>query len=185
MNGLIYDWEGTLKVRKENGLEYSFNNCDKPELGFDYDVLIYEDIEVKIIKWQDEISFEEQDKEPLSDDEKDAVETYIANSEPPMGHTLQQQFVDRLCDYCNQKRDESANNYGFDNFMETVYAGREGSNHPNRSDARRVLEYTDAVYCVFEQVVQEIKMTREDHLKDYESYLTQIPLANPADDSRY
>ena len=183
MNGLIYDWEGNLKVRKENGLEYSFNNCDKPELGFDYEVLIYEDIEVKIVHWNDELSFDEQEKQPLTDEEKDAVEMYIANSEPPMGHTLQQQFVDRLCDYCNNRRDEVARNYGFDNFMETVYAGREGSNHPHRSNARRVLEYTDAVYNIYEQVVQEIRMTREDHLKDFESYLAQIPVANVADDS--
>ena len=45
----IYDEHGNLTIRKPNGLEYSFNNTDKPELGFEYQVIVYDDIEVKIV----------------------------------------------------------------------------------------------------------------------------------------
>lgn len=184
MNGLVYDWNGNLKVRKENGLEYNIDNCDKPDLGFEYDVIIYEDIEVKVVKWNPELSFEEQEVEPLVDEEKDAVEQYIANSEPPIGYTLAQQHVNQVTEYCNVKREQSAETYGFDNFNECVYAGREGSNHPHRSNARRVLEYTDALYCVLENVIGEIQMTREDHLKEVEHYIAKFPQVLVADDSK-
>ena len=62
MNMLIYCENGNLTIRKPNGLEYTFENTDKPELGFDYDVLVYDDIEVKILKWKDDTNFEDQEK---------------------------------------------------------------------------------------------------------------------------
>ena len=52
MNALIYCDFGNLFIRKPNGLEWSFENTDRPELGFAYDVLVYDDIEVKILKWE-------------------------------------------------------------------------------------------------------------------------------------
>ena len=73
--------------------------------------------------------------------------------------------------------------YGFDNFVEVVYAGREGSAHPYRSEARRVLEYADAVWCCFVQVQDEINNTREDFLKEIEEYITVIPTPQGAPDS--
>lgn len=183
MNGLVYDWNGNLMVRKENGLEYTFENCDKPDLGFDYEVIIYEDVEVKILEWNEELSFEDQEKIPLSPEEKDAVEDYILNSEPPLGHSLQQQYVDKLTTAANQMREQEAHIYDFETFMEAVYAGREGSNHPQRANARRVLEFTDALYCVLEQVVSEVVSTREDHLNVYDHYLTRLPIPSQASDS--
>ena len=47
-------------------------NVDKPELGFEYEVLIYDDIECKVEKWNDEVELEQQDRLPLSETEKDA-----------------------------------------------------------------------------------------------------------------
>ena len=77
MNMFIYDEHGNLTIRKPNGLEYSFNNTDKPELGFEYQVLVYDDIEVKIVEWQEGICFEDQAKVNLNETEIDAIETYI------------------------------------------------------------------------------------------------------------
>jgi len=57
---LIYCENGNLTIRKPNGLQYTFENTDKPELGFHYDVLIYDDIECKIMEWVDGKPFEEQ-----------------------------------------------------------------------------------------------------------------------------
>ena len=39
-NALIFTEDGNLFVRKSNGLEYEFQNVDRPELGFEYDVLV-------------------------------------------------------------------------------------------------------------------------------------------------
>ena len=80
MNMLIYCENGNLTIRKPNGLEWTFENTDRPDLGFDYDVLVYDDIEVKIMKWKENVLFDDQEKITLADDEVDAIEQYIDNS---------------------------------------------------------------------------------------------------------
>ena len=79
MNMLIYCENGNLTIRKPNGLEWTFENTDRPDLGFDYDVLVYDDIEVKIMKWKENVLFDDQEKITLADDEVDAIEQYIDN----------------------------------------------------------------------------------------------------------
>lgn len=175
MNMLIYCENCNLTIRKPNGLEWSFENTDKPELGFAYDVLVYDDIEVKIMKWQTGIEFDMQEKITLTDEEIDAIETYIDNSSPPDGTNLNNQYSEYLVRLCNQYCEEQVQCYGFTEGMEVVAAAREGSNHPLRSDARRVLEYYDAVWNVYVNVMNEVKSTREDLLKDYEFYASQLP----------
>jgi hypothetical protein len=96
MNAFIYDEKGTLFVRKPNGLEYDYTTVDKPAFDFDFDVIIYDDIEVKIVNWEDGLSFDQQAKTALSNEEKDMIEQYIENSEPPMGHSLNSQFINNL-----------------------------------------------------------------------------------------
>ena len=65
-NALIFTEDSNLFVRKPNGLEYEFQNVDKPELGFDYDMLVYDDIEVKVMKWNREVDFDMQEHTDLS-----------------------------------------------------------------------------------------------------------------------
>ena len=77
MNALIYCENGNLFVRKPNGLEWRHEQVDRPELGFEYEVLIYDDIEYKIEKWNTELPMEEQDRLPLSESDKDSIEAYI------------------------------------------------------------------------------------------------------------
>ena len=64
MNALIYCEHGNLWIRKPNGLEWEHKNVDRPELGFEYEVLIYDDIECKVEKWNDEVELEQQDRLP-------------------------------------------------------------------------------------------------------------------------
>ena len=59
-------------------------------------------------------------------------------------------------------------------------AGREGSNHPARGNARRVLEYIDNTHNIYFQVRDEIFSTKEELLKDFEHYRRQIPAAQMA-----
>ena len=79
MNALIYTEDQKLIVRKPNGLQYDFENTDQPELGFDYDVLVYDDIEIVIEKWDDNKCFDDQIKRELTLAEKDIIENYIEN----------------------------------------------------------------------------------------------------------
>ena len=176
MNALIYCESSNLFIRKPNGLEYQFENVDRPALGFDFDVLVYDDVyEVKILNWNNDRCFEDQELIQLNDDEMEMVEMYISNSEPPEGVTLSNQFISRLRDYVKEQIGITTDNYGFDDLVEVTYAGRDSSNHPKRSNARRVLEFADAVNCVFYDLADEISRTREDHLKHIDEYLAVIP----------
>ena len=174
-NALVFTEQGNLFVRKPNGLEYEFKNVDRPELGFEYDVLVNDDFEVKIINWNSEVSFDMQEKSDLTDAETQMIEQYIDNSEPPMGVSLNNQMIQKLYDMVNQYISESLDSHGFTDLAEVTFAGREGSNHPHRSNARRVMEYGDAVYNILDQITAEIIASREDTLKPLDDYAQHIP----------
>ena len=182
MNRLIYTENNQLIIRKPNGLEWDYENVDKPELGFDYDVLVYDDIEVVVENYDYSKSWDDNDKRTLTDSEKQAVEQYIENSEPPIGVTLNNQYVEDLNKYVKFNIKEFTEKYGFDDLTEVTFAGREGSNHPYRSNARRVMEYADAQYVIYDGLVNEIFATREDHLKSLEDYQNQLPVPNTIPD---
>tara|TARA_B100000902_G_scaffold7735_1_gene9826 strand:- start:1611 stop:2180 length:570 start_codon:yes stop_codon:yes gene_type:complete len=175
MNCLIYDQWGNLFIRKPNGLEWRHENVDRPALGFDFDVLIYDDVEFKIEKFEDGKEMEEQEKQPLTETDKDAIEAYIENAEPPSGVSLNQQYVGRIAEVVRNNVMHQCEKYGFDDMIEVLMAAREGSAHPYRSNARRALEYSDAVANVAEGVFREIQITREDTLKPLDEYIMQIP----------
>jgi len=175
MNMFIYTENGDLHIRKPNGLEYCFNNTDKPNLGFEYDVVIYDDDEFKIVQWNDDLSFEEQNREKLTDTDIDAIETYIANSEAPAGVTLSNQYSERLNNICHDYCRITAEKYGFSCVNDAMIAGRTGSNHPHRSDARRTLEYYDTVWNVYAGLIGEIQNTREDVLPEFDHFESSLP----------
>jgi hypothetical protein len=107
----------------------------------------------------------------------DAIENYIEHSEPPIGITLSNQYCEDITNFCNQQVDMSCEWTGFESLTECLIAGREGSNHPQRSNARSVLEFCDAIASVSEQIQMDIQSTREDHLKPLEEYMSYIPRA--------
>ena len=179
-NALVFCENRNLYVRKPNGLEYEFENVDKPALGFEFDVVIYDDIETKILKWDPAISFEEQEHIPLTEDEKAMCEQYIDNSEPPEGCNLHNQYANKLADFVRGEHDEIAEIYGFNSLTTVLIAGREGSNHPLRGNARRVLEYIDNTHTILYNVTDEIFATKEDLLQDFDHYVRQIPQATMA-----
>ena len=175
MNMLIYCENGHLTIRKPNGLEWRHDNVDKPNLGFEYDVLIYDDIEVKIMEWKDNVQFDEQEKISLTDVELDAIENYIENSVPPSDVTLSNQYSQQINDVCRNYLDQQIQSYGFESLVDVMAAGRDGSNHPLRSDARRVLEYYDVLWNIYVNVMNDVKSTREDLLPDVEEYINRFP----------
>ena len=179
-NALVYCENRNLFIRKPNGLEYDFENVDKPALGFEFDVVVYDDMEVKILEYNPSLRWEEQEIVELNDDEKEMCEQYIANSEPPEGINLHNQIADRLSNYIRGEHEECAMIYGFRDLQTVLIAGREGSNHPLRGNARRVLEYIDNTHNIFYNVTDEIFATKEDLLKDFDHYRRQIPQAQMA-----
>ena len=156
-------------------MRYQFENVDKPNLGFDFDVLVYDNEEFKILSYDDDKSFDEQDKQPLTETDRNAIETYIQNSEPPPNTSLNNQHIDELSQTVYRYSEEQAQQYQFREFLECVYAGREGSNHPFRSDARIVMEYVDSLNIILCQLQDEIIATREDHLREFDYYTNQLP----------
>ena len=177
MNQLIYTEDNNLHVTKPNGLRYQYENVEKPNLGFEFDVVIYDmqEGEYKIVNYNDEIPFEEQEKTALDDSEMDAIEQFINQSEPPTGVCLNNQFMSDIENATRERINACSNHYRFEDFAECVYAGREGSNHPFRSEARRVLEFADAIWAICLQTQEEIMATREDHLKPFEEYVHILP----------
>tara|TARA_B100000586_G_C20091465_1_gene420292 strand:+ start:632 stop:1198 length:567 start_codon:yes stop_codon:yes gene_type:complete len=175
MNALVFDEDCNLWVKKPDGLEYTFENVDPPALGFEYEMVVYDQEESKVVKWNKDLPFDQQERVPLTEAEKEMCEQYIANSEPPEGVTLQRQHVNRLEEVVDTMVTEMSNNYGFSEFMAAVYAGREGSNHPHRSSARRVLEFADAQHVILSDISNEIYSTREDFLASFEEYATKLP----------
>jgi hypothetical protein len=175
MNMLIYCENGNLTIRKPNGLEWTHDRVDKPNLGFDFEVLIYDDIEVKIPKWEDGKQFDDQDKIQLNDEEVDAIEQYIDNSVAPEGCTMGNQYSNQIATQAQDQINQQVDSYGFPDLMNVVAAAREGSNHPLRSDARRVLEYYDVMWNVYVGVMDEIRSTREDLLLPLDEYQSRFP----------
>ena len=110
---LIYGEDGVLHITKQNGLRYSFENVDPPALGFEYEVLIYADLEIKIEKWEDGKHFDEQESLFLTDADKDSIELYIENSEPPLGFNLNRQYINEINNVCHDFVNEQMKMIGF------------------------------------------------------------------------
>jgi hypothetical protein len=183
-NALIFTEDSNLFVRKPTGLEYEFKGVDRPELGFEFDVLVYDDIEIKIMKWNRDVHFDMQEKTELTNAEKDMCEQYISNSEAPFGTSLNNQVMEKLTNRAGEYLNESTDMHGFSDLAEVTFAGREGSNHPHRSNARRVMEYGDAIYSVLDQICGEVQATREDQLKELDEYMSHLPPPTSLPDHR-
>ena len=82
MNALIYTENSQLIIRKPNGLEWDYENVDAPELGWEYDVLVYDDIEVCIENYDHSKSWDEQDKRSLSPAEKERIVVLLNSPDP-------------------------------------------------------------------------------------------------------
>ena len=127
------------------------------------------------MEWKDNVQFDEQEKISLTDVELDAIENYIENSVPPSDVTLSNQYSQQINDVGRNYLDQQIQSYGFESLVDVMAAGRDGSNHPLRSDARRVLEYYDVLWNIYVNVMNDVKSTREDLLPDVEEYINRFP----------
>ena len=177
MNCFIYDENGDLKIIKNNGLRFTVERSDKPELGFEYDVLVYAQDEFKIVNYDPDRPMEDQFL-PLEDVEKDSIEEYILTVIPPTNCSLNKQYVEDLFDKIKEYQNAALDHYNFTEVFDIndlLIAGREGSNHPLRVTARQYFEYCDVLYTQFEISKEQILTTHEDNLRDMEFYIGTLP----------
>ena len=119
MNALIYCENGNLTIRKPNGLEWQHEQVDKPELGFEYDVLVYDDIECKVEKWVENVPLEEQEGIFLIRNRKRFCKLILI-TEPPMGVSLNTQYINRVGNVVRSNEETQCIKYGFDNMVEVL-----------------------------------------------------------------
>ena len=174
MIAFIYTQDNTLRLRDQRGLKWEYEQADAPVLGFDYDYLVYDDQKIKIILEKDKDGNVTGEKiTDLTNDEIDAIENYVMSAEAPDGVSLNNQFANELYDFTGQNIHEMCNRMRFPSIQECMVAGREGSNHPFRSDARRCLEFYDQAWQIFEQLKNQIMTAPEDQLQDFQYYMRE------------
>ena len=88
-------------------------------MGFEYQVIVYDDIEVKIVEWQRRICFEGKAKVNLNDTEIDAIETYIDNSAPD-DVNLNNQYSENLNNMCRDYVFQQCESYGFSDMLDVL-----------------------------------------------------------------
>lgn len=176
---LIYDHENVLHITNEKGLRWNYDKADKPQFTFDYDYLFY-------IKEDNLYEIEINDSTKImSDEQKAEIEEYINLLEPPLSLTLAKQYID---DIRNETRDRVLNalsmvndHVSFHDRGDLMIAGREGSQDPRRQTARRVMEFQDFAYGLSERIIEELKETLDEDLKDFNHYLDGVVIVPPVD----
>lgn len=176
---LIYDHENVLHITNEKGLRWNYDKADKPQFTFDYDYLFY-------IKEDSLYEIEINDSTKImSDEQKVEVEEYINLLEPPLSLTLAKQYID---DIRNETKDRVLNalsmvndHVSFHDRGDLMIAGREGSQDPRRQTARRVMEFQDFAYGLSERIIEELKETLDEDLKDFNHYLDGVVIVPPVD----
>ena len=176
---LIYDHENVLHITNEKGLRWNYDKADKPQFTFDYDYLFYiEEDNLYEIEINDST-------EIMSDEQKVEIKEYINLLEPPLSLTLAKQYID---DIRNETKDRVLNalsmvndHVSFHDRGDLMIAGREGSQDPRRQTARRVMEFQDFAYGLSERIIEELKETLDEDLKDFNHYLDGVVIVPPVD----
>ena len=174
---LIYDHDNVLHITNERGLRWNYDKADKPQFSFDYDFLFYiEQDNLFEIELGDDTSI-------ITDEQKSEIIEYINLLEPPLKLTLANQYIEDLQEQTIRRinfvyEDIACDVCRFPSSAEIMIAGREGSQDPRRQIARRIMEWTDFAHGLCERIVEELKKTLDEDLKEYPFYeesLAEIP----------
>tara|TARA_B100000965_G_scaffold403778_1_gene432788 strand:- start:778 stop:1410 length:633 start_codon:yes stop_codon:yes gene_type:complete len=173
---LVYDHDNVLHITNEKGLRWNYDRADKPQFGFDYDYLFYVPVD-------DTYEFElNGEKEPLNEEAQEEVKEYIKLCEPPLELTMSKQFIEDIQDQVRGRQRRAMENLGFfefENTVEIMIAGREGSNDPRRQIARRFLDWNDFLIGTAYRICEEINATVDEDLKEFDDYCNEIPDTPP------
>tara|TARA_B100000927_G_C16410313_1_gene447041 strand:- start:449 stop:1087 length:639 start_codon:yes stop_codon:yes gene_type:complete len=174
---LIYDHDNVLHITNDRGLRWNYDKADKPQFSFDYDFLFYiEQDNLFEIELGDDTSI-------ITDEQKSEIIEYINLLEPPLKLTLANQYIEDLQEQTIRRinfvyEDIACDVCRFPSSAEIMIAGREGSQDPRRQIARRIMEWTDFAHGLCERIVEELKKTLDEDLKEYPFYeesLAEIP----------
>ena len=169
---LVYDHDNVLHITNEKGLRWNYDRADKPQFGFDYDYLFYVPVD-------DTYEFElNGEKEPLNQEAQEEIKEYIKLCEPPLELTMSKQFIEDIQDHVRGRQRRTMENLGFfefENTVEIMIAGREGSNDPRRQIARRFLDWNDFLIGTAYRICEEINATVDEDLKEFDDYCNEIP----------
>ena len=174
---LVYDHDNVLHITNEKGLRWNYDKADKPQFSFDYDFLFYiEQDNLFEIELGDDTSI-------ITDEQKSEIIEYINLLEPPLKLTLANQYIEDLQEQTIRRinfvyEDIACDVCRFPSSAEIMIAGREGSQDPRRQIARRIMEWTDFAHGLCERIVEELKKTLDEDLKEYPFYeesLAEIP----------
>ena len=169
---LVYDHDNVLHITNEKGLRWNYDRADKPQFGFDYDYLFYVPVD-------DTYEFElNGEKEPLNQEAQEEIKEYIKLCEPPLELTMSKQFIEDIQDHVRGRQRRAMENLGFfefENTVEIMIAGREGSNDPRRQIARRFLDWNDFLIGTAYRICEEINATVDEDLKEFDDYCNEIP----------
>tara|TARA_Y100000287_G_scaffold183776_1_gene183457 strand:- start:2749 stop:3381 length:633 start_codon:yes stop_codon:yes gene_type:complete len=173
---LVYDHDNVLHITNEKGLRWNYNRADKPQFGFDYDYLFYVPVD-------DTYEFElNGQKEPLNKEAQEEVKEYIKLCEPPLELTMSKQFIEDIQGAVRNRQRLAMENLGFfefENTVEIMIAGREGSNDPRRQIARRFLDWNDFLIGTAYRICEEINATVDEDLREFDDYCNEIPDVPP------
>ena len=174
---LIYDHDNVLHITNEKGLRWNYDKADKPQFSFDYDYLFYIEQDACF-----EIELGENTSE-ITDEQKSEILEYINLLEPPLKLTLARQYIDDLHEQTIKRIEHIYQEVGesvckFTCKADVMIAGREGSQDPRRQVARRIMEWCDFAHGLCERIVEELKQTLDEDLKEYPFYeenLAEVP----------
>ena len=172
---LIYDHDNVLHITNDKGLRWNYDKADKPQFSFDYDSLFF-------IEHDDLFEIELGDDTLILDEEqKVELKEYVSLCEPPLELTLSKQYMEDLIEEKMERIGWVVNEINdYSNFADRadlMIAGREGSQDPRRQIARRVMEWMDFTHGVVERICEELRMTIDSDLKDFDFYQESMPSA--------
>ena len=169
---LVYDTDNVLHITNDKGLRWNYDKTQKPQFGFEYDCLFYNPFE------NEQMFILNDEEHLLSDESIQEIEEYIKLCDPPSQINLQNQYIEDLDDEVENRIGHllaEASVVGFNNTSSLVIASREMSNDPRRQIGRRVLDWIDYLNGVNYRTKEELRVTLETDLQDFDHYLDQLP----------
>jgi hypothetical protein len=161
----------TLRVENPEGLRWQLADVPKPEFTFNYDALtLTGDRALRRLG---------ASVYPLALDEIEEVRAFIRRQQPPAWATFQKQLTMDLRVLAHGLINSVVTQLEYDNLLDVMIAGREGSTDLYAEEARQVMAYVDSVWNAFHGLAEQIKATPTEELRAVNEYAQMMPFPPP------
>ena len=169
-----FEYEGgTLRIENAEGLRWQVTEVQKPPFLFDYDALsVTEERALRRVG---------ASVQPLALDEIREVKAFVERLRPPAGATFQRQITGDLKALAQGLINSVVTQLEYDNMLDVMVTGREGSTDLYAEEARRVLTYVDSVWNAFYGLAAQIENTPKEELRTIKEYAEMMPFPPPPD----